>query len=65
MVAIPFGINKSKQFSTESECEHIMQRAIHRSGNALDLLFTDASATDASNMGLPVETSDHCFISAY
>ena len=52
-------------FSTESGCEQIIHRPTHRSGNTLDLLFTDAPATVTSNVGSPIRTSDHCFVSPY
>ena len=51
--------------ATESGCEQIIHRPTHRSGNTLDLIFTDAPAIVASNVGSPIGTSDHCFVSAH
>ena len=52
-------------FSTESGCEQIIRKPTHRSGNTLDLLFTDVPVTVTSNVGSPIGTLDHCFASAY
>ena len=51
-------------FSTESGCDQLIQRPTHRSGNTLDLIFTDVPGVVTSNVGIPIETSDHSFVSA-
>ena len=51
-------------FATQSGCEQLIQRPTHRSGNTLDLLFTDVPGVVSSNVGTPIGTSDHTFISA-
>ena len=56
---------RAMDFAAESGCEQIIHRPTHRSGNTLDLIFTDAPAIVASNVGSPVGTSDHCIVPAY
>ena len=51
-------------FSTESGCDQLIQRPTHRSGNTLDLIFTDVLGVVTSNVGIPIGTSDHSFVSA-
>ena len=51
-------------FSTESGCDQLIQRPTHESGNILDLVFTDVPGVVLSNVGIPVGTSDHSYISA-
>ena len=51
-------------FSTESGCDQLIQRPTHRSGNTLDLIFTDVPGVVTSNVGIPIGTSDHSFVSA-
>ena len=51
-------------FATQSGCEQLIAGPTHRSGNCLDLLLTDSSGIVAANVGLPVGTSDHNFVSA-
>ena len=51
-------------FSTESGCDQLIQRPTHRSGNTLDLIFTDVPGVVTSNVGIPIGTSDHTFVSA-
>ena len=51
-------------FSTESGCDLLIQRPTHRSGNAIDLIFTDVPGVVTSNVGIPIGTSDHSFVSA-
>ena len=55
---------RALDFSTESGCEQLIQRPTHRSGNTLDLIFTDVPGVVTSNVGSPIGTSDHAFISA-
>ena len=51
-------------FATESGCEQLIHRPTHRSGNTLDLIFTDVPGAVSCNVGTPIGTSDHTFISA-
>ena len=51
-------------FSSESGCDQLIRRPTHRSGNTLDLIFTDVPGVVYSNVGCPIGTSDHSFISA-
>ena len=51
-------------FATQSGCEQLITEATHRSGNCLDLLFTDSSGIVAANVGPPVGSSDHNIVSA-
>ena len=51
-------------FSTESGCDQLIQRPTHRSGNILDLIFTDVPGVVSGNVGVPIGTSDHTFVSA-
>ena len=44
-------------FSTESGCDQLIQRPTHRSGNTLDLIFTDVPGVVTSNVGIPIGTS--------
>ena len=55
---------RAQDFSTESGCSQLIQRSTHRSGNTLDLIFTDVPGVVSSNVGCPIGTSDHCYISA-
>ena len=41
-----------------------MCRPTHRSGNCLDLLFSDTPGVVACNVGAPIGSSDHCYVSA-
>ena len=59
------GQTLSMDFATKSGCEQIIHRPTHKSGNTLDLIFTDAPAIVASNVGSPIGTSDYCFVSAH
>ena len=52
-------------FSTESGCDQLIQRPTHRSGSTLYLIFTDVPGVITSNVGSPVGTSDHTYISAH
>ena len=40
-----------------------MHEPTHRSGNCLDLVFTDAPGLVACNVGIPIGTSDHSYVS--
>lgn len=51
-------------FSTESGCDQLIHSPTHRSGNTLDLIFTDVPGVVTSNVGSPIGTSDHSFVSA-
>ena len=51
-------------FSTESGCDQLIQRPTHRSGNTLELIFTDVPGVVTRNVGIPIGTSDHSFVSA-
>ena len=55
---------RAQDFSSESGCSQLIQRPTHRSGNTLDLIFTDVPGVVFSNVGHPIGTSDHSFISA-
>ena len=52
-------------FSTEAGCDQLISRPTHRSGNILGLIFTDVPAVVTSNVGSPVGTSDHTYVSAH
>ena len=54
---------KALDFSSESRCDQIIHSPTHRSGNYLDLIFTDTPGVVAGNVGSPVGTSDHCYVS--
>ncbi|XP_068233749.1 uncharacterized protein [Palaemon carinicauda] len=60
--SIPLRLTKALDFASESDCEHIRNEATHRSGNCLDLVYTDFSGVKTSRVGSPVDTSDHAFI---
>ena len=51
-------------FSNESGCDQLINRPTHRSGNPLDLIFTDVPGVVNVNVGSPIGTSDHAYISA-
>ena len=55
---------RALDFSSESGCDQIIHNSTHRSGNCLDLIFTDTSGVVAGNVGSPIGTSDHCHVSA-
>ena len=55
---------RALDFSTESGCDQLIHKSTHRSGNTLDLMFTDVPGVVSSNVGAPIGTSDHSFISA-
>ena len=55
---------RALDFSSESGCDQIIHNSTHRSGNCLDLIFTDTPGVVAGNVGSPVGTSDHCYVSA-
>ena len=56
---------RALDFSSESGCDQIIHNPTHRSGNCLDLIFTDTPGLVAGNVGSPViGTSDHCYVSA-
>ena len=57
-------ILRALYFSPESGCEQIIRKATHRSGNCLDLLFTDSPGVVAASVGTPIGTSDHSAICA-
>ena len=51
-------------FSSDSGCDQIIHNSTHRSGNCLDFIFTDTPHAVADNVGSPVGTSDHFYVSA-
>lgn len=51
-------------FSTESGCDQLVHSPTHKSGNTLDLIFTDTPGVVTTNVGSPIGTSDHSFVSA-
>ena len=51
-------------FATQCGCEQLIKRPTHRSGNTLDLIFTDVPGVVSGNVGTPIGTSDHSFVSA-
>ena len=53
---------RAPDFSSESVCDQIIHNPIHKSGNCLDLIFTDTPGVIAGNVGIPVGTSDYCYI---
>ena len=55
---------RALDFPSESVCDQIIHNSSHRSGNCLDLIFTDTPGVVAGNVGSPVGTSDHCYVSA-
>ena len=55
---------RALDFATESGCEQLIRRPTHRSGNSLDLIFTDVPGVVSGNVGVPIGTSDHTFVSA-
>ena len=55
---------RALDFSSESGCDQIIHSPTHRSGNCLDLIFTDTPGVVAGNVGSPVGTSDHSYVSA-
>ena len=55
---------RALDLSSESGCDQIIHSPTHRSGNCLDLIFTDNPGVVAGNVGSPVGTSDHCYVSA-
>ena len=55
---------RALDFSSESGCDQIIHGPTHRSGNCLDLIFSDTPGVVAGNVGSPVGTSDHCYVSA-
>ena len=50
-------------FSSESGCDEIIHNPALRSGNCLGLIFIDAPGVVAGNVGSPIGTSDHCYLS--
>ena len=55
---------RALDFASETGCDQLVEGATHRSGNCLDLLYTDTPGVVACNVGGPIGTSDHSFISA-
>ena len=55
---------RALDFSLESGCDQIIYNSTHTSGNCLDLIFTDTPGVVAGNVGSPIGTSDHCYVSA-
>ena len=55
---------RTLDFSSESGCDQISHNPTHRSSNCLDLIFTDTPGVVAGNVGCPIGTSDHCYVSA-
>ena len=55
---------RALDFSSESGCDQIIHSPTHRSCNYLDLIFTVTPGVVAGNVGSPVGTSDHCYVSA-
>ena len=55
---------RALDFSSESGCDQIIHSPTHRSGNCLDLIFTDTPGAVAGNVGSPVGTSVHSYVSA-
>ena len=56
---------RALDFATESGCEQLIHRPTHRSGNPLDLILTDVPGVITSNVGSPIGTSDHTYVSAH
>ena len=55
---------RALDFATESGCDQLIRSSTHLSGNPLDLIFTDVPGVVSSNIGNPIGTSDHDFVSA-
>ena len=55
---------RALDFSTESGCDQLIHRSTHRSGNTLDLIYTDVPGVVSGNVGVPIGKSDHTFVSA-
>ena len=55
---------KDLNFSSGSGCDQIIHNPTHRSGNCLDLIFTDTPGVVAGNVGNLIGTSDHSYVSA-
>ena len=55
---------RALDFSSESGCAQIIHNPTHRSGNCLDLIFIDTPGVVTGNVGSPIGTSDHCYVSA-
>ena len=51
-------------FAYEAGCEQLVCRPTHRSGNCLDPVFSDTPGTAACNVGIPIGSSDNCYVSA-
>ena len=54
---------RALDFSSEPGRDQIIHNSTHRSGNCLDLIFTDTPGVVAGNVGSPIGTSDCCYIS--
>ena len=54
---------KAFDFSSEAGCEQLVHKPTHRSGNCLDLVFTDVPGVVGCNVGTPIGTSDHSYVS--
>ena len=46
------------EFASEAGCEQLVCMPTHRSGNCLDLVFTDTPGVVDCNVGIPIESSD-------
>ena len=55
---------RALDFSSKSGCDQIIHNPTHRCGNCLDLIFTDTPGVVAGNVGSPIGTSNHCYVSA-
>ena len=55
---------RALDISSESGCEQIICKLIHRSDNCLDLLITNSPGVVADSVGTPIGTSDHSAICA-
>ena len=51
-------------FASESGCDQLIDQPTHRSGNCLDLLFSDTPGVVSCRVGSPIGTSDHSYVSA-
>ena len=55
---------RALDFTSETGCDQLVEGSTHRSGNCLDLLFSDTPGVVSCRVGGPIGTSDHSYISA-
>ena len=55
---------RALDFTSEAGCEQLIHGPTHRSGNCLDLIFSDTPGIVTCNIANPIGTSDHSYVSA-